>query len=69
MPMSAKPQFASPDALLPSPDYPAPSTGADTSDLTLGKGAPAPAAQPAKTSDPLSALKAMTEEEKIALFS
>jgi hypothetical protein len=39
------------------------------SDPIIDNGAPAAVARPAPASDPLAAIKALTEEEKIALFT
>ena len=67
--MSAKPQVLSPDDLLPSVDYPAPFEDTVEHELKIINGTPAPAVQRATASNPLAAIKAMSDEEKIALFS
>ena len=67
--MSAKPQFQSPDDLLPSVDYPPAIEQAVKPELKVVSETPPPAVPRATPGDPLAAIKAMSEEEKIALFS
>jgi hypothetical protein len=55
--------------LLPSVDYPAPFEQAVEAELKVVSSTHPSAAQRAKASDPLSAVNALSEEEKIALFS
>jgi hypothetical protein len=82
--MSAKPKLATPDALLSSIDDEHDATGSDGTEHTIPEDSfavpehpklaqPEPAQitpdQPAKPDGPLSPLKAMSEEEIIALFT
>lgn len=57
------------DELLPSVDYPAPFEQPAEPELKVVSSAPANPLARAKASDPLHAVKALSEEEKIALFS
>lgn len=66
---STEPQVHSLDGLLPAVDYPAPFEGTMEHEPKVIIGTPSPAVQRATASNPLDAIKAMSEEEKIALFS
>ena len=70
--MSARPKPVEPD-MLPSVEYapePAITTKSELkSDLKVVESAPAAATKPILPLDPLAALKTLTDEEKIALFS
>ena len=71
--MSAKPQLIETDELLPAVDYPAPFESAPEPSHKAVREAQLPAlalvTKSDKPSDPLRVIAAMSEEEKIALFS
>ena len=74
--MSAKPRISAEvplharRELLPAVDYSAQLENAAEPELKVVSSKPAPVADPhAKPSDPLAAFMALSEEEKIALFS
>jgi hypothetical protein len=67
--MSAKHNFAGSEALLPPVDYATKPAATAKHDLMIVSDVAAPDTAPRKHNDPLADIAAMSEEEKIALFS
>jgi hypothetical protein len=67
--MSAKRQLATPETMLPIVDYPAQPAVAAKRDLKLVVDAQPPQSTAVEPVDPLAQVKALSEAERIALFS